>query len=187
MALPASAGVAKPAYLQDGRRADAQRRDRLLRARAGSIAHWAESVAAGTSIAPFRAIAKSAIWTSRTRSGRIARITRTIVRARTQSPLGPCTFTNTRRTGVKSGDRRRTRKKSGYTCLTSFRLPEEQFDEGYHFYTHPAHAAAIWQLLEWRDARLISALEDIATRPEVEDFRADIEKTISLVRERLGN
>ena len=71
--------------------------------------------------------------------------------------------------------------------LDIVRLPEEQIDERYHFYTHPAHVAAIWQLLEWRDERLISALEEIVQRPEVENFRADIRETINLVRERLGN
>lgn len=91
------------------------------------------------------------------------------------------------------GDRRKEWRPSPDTeevrqhLLDIVRLPEEQFDEGYHFYTHPAHVAAIWQLLEWRDTRLISVLEEIAQRPEVQDFRADIEKTISLVRERLGN
>ena len=89
------------------------------------------------------------------------------------------------------GDRRKEWRPSPVTeeirqhLLDIVRLPEEQFDEQYHFYTHPAHVAAIWQLLEWRDARLISALEEIAQRPEVQDYRADIEKTISLVRERL--
>lgn len=70
--------------------------------------------------------------------------------------------------------------------LKIVRLPEEHADEGYHFYTHPAHIAAIEQLLEWRDKRLIPALEEIARRPEVEQVRADIEETIMLVRERLG-
>ena len=46
--------------------------------------------------------------------------------------------------------------------------------------------AAIEQLLEWRDKRLIPALEEIARRPEMERVRADIEETIMLVRERLG-
>lgn len=70
--------------------------------------------------------------------------------------------------------------------LKIVRLPEEHADEGYHFYTHPAHIAAIEQLLEWRDKRLIPALEEIARRPEVEQVRADIEETVMLVRERLG-
>ena len=70
--------------------------------------------------------------------------------------------------------------------LEIVRLPEEHADEAYHFYTHPAHIAAIAQLLEWRDKRLIPALEEIARRPEAERARADIEETIMLVRERLG-
>ena len=64
-------------------------------------------------------------------------------------------------------------------------LPREHVDEGYHFYTFPAHAAAITQLLEWRDERLVPALEEIARHPESERVRADIEETIRLVRERL--
>ena len=69
--------------------------------------------------------------------------------------------------------------------LDIVRLPAEHADEGYHFYTVPAHAAAIMQLLEWRDERLIPALQEIARRPESELNRADIEETIRLVRQRL--
>lgn len=69
--------------------------------------------------------------------------------------------------------------------LDIVRLPDEHRDTGYHFYTHPAHIAAIQQLLEWRDRRLISALEEIAQNPAMERARADIEETIQLVRERL--
>ena len=49
----------------------------------------------------------------------------------------------------------------------------------------PAHIAAIQQLLEWQDLRLISALEEIAQNQAMERVRADIEETIQLVRERL--
>ena len=70
--------------------------------------------------------------------------------------------------------------------LDIVRLPEEHADEGYHFYTRPAHIAARMQLLEWRDERLVPALEEIARRPEVERVRADIEEIIGLVRARLG-
>ena len=70
--------------------------------------------------------------------------------------------------------------------LDIVRLPEEHADEGYYFYTHPAHVAALKQLLEWRDERLVPALEEIARRPEVERVRADIEETTRLVRKRLG-
>ena len=69
--------------------------------------------------------------------------------------------------------------------LDLVRLPAEHADTAYHFYTHPAPIAAIMQLLEWRDERLIPALEEIAKRPEVEHVRADIEKTIMLVRAQL--
>ena len=70
--------------------------------------------------------------------------------------------------------------------LDIVRLPEEHADEGYHFHTRPAHIEALMQLLEWRDGRLVPALEEIARRPEAERVRADIEETIRLVRERLG-
>ena len=62
---------------------------------------------------------------------------------------------------------------------------EEHADEGYYFHTRPAHIEALMQLLEWRDERLVPALEEIARRPEAERVRADIEETIRLVRERL--
>ena len=71
--------------------------------------------------------------------------------------------------------------------LDIVRLPEEQRDKGYHFFTQPAHIAAIKQLLEWRDERLISALEELVESAEVEDFRADIQETIRLVQEQLAN
>ena len=70
--------------------------------------------------------------------------------------------------------------------LDIVRLPEEHADEGYHFHTRPPHIAALMQLLEWRDERLVPALEEIARHPEAEGVRADIEETIRLVRERLG-
>ena len=70
--------------------------------------------------------------------------------------------------------------------LDIVRLPEEHADEGYYFYTRPAHIEALTQLLEWRDERLVPALEEIARHPEAERARADIEETIRLVRERLG-
>lgn len=69
--------------------------------------------------------------------------------------------------------------------LQLVRDPEELKDEGYHFYTHPAHIAAVWQLLEWHDERLIGALEELSNRPEMENSRSTLEETISLVRERL--
>ncbi len=70
--------------------------------------------------------------------------------------------------------------------LDIVRVPEEHEDERYHFYTRPAHITATWQLLEWRDERLISALEEVSQRPEMERVRADIQETIGLVRKRLG-
>lgn len=70
--------------------------------------------------------------------------------------------------------------------LDIVRVPEEHEDERYHFYTRPAHIAATWQLLEWRDERLISALEEVSQRPEMERVRADIQETIGLVRKRMG-
>ncbi len=71
--------------------------------------------------------------------------------------------------------------------LDIVRLPEEHVDERYHFHTHPAHVAALLQLLDWRDERLVAALEEIARRPEMTLVRADIEETIGLVRERLAS
>ena len=70
--------------------------------------------------------------------------------------------------------------------LDIVRLPEEHADEGYHFYTHPAHVAAVWQLIDWREERLVPALEEIARHPEMERARATIEETIGLVKERFG-
>ena len=70
--------------------------------------------------------------------------------------------------------------------LDLVRLPEEHEDKGYRFYTPPAYIEAAQQLLEWRDERLVSALEEITGRPETEGVRDDIEETIRLVRERLG-
>ena len=70
--------------------------------------------------------------------------------------------------------------------LDLVRRPEEIADEGYHFYTRPAHIAALWQLLEWGDERLAPALEELSARPEMENARSDLQETISLVRERLG-
>ena len=70
--------------------------------------------------------------------------------------------------------------------LDIVRLPEEHADAGYYFYTRPAHIEALMQLLEWRDERLVPALEEIARRPKAERARADIEETTRLVRERLG-
>ena len=70
--------------------------------------------------------------------------------------------------------------------LDIVRLPAEHADEGYHSYTLPSHIAAIMQLLEWGDQRLVPALEEIARHPELEHIRADTEETIMLVRTRLG-
>ena len=67
--------------------------------------------------------------------------------------------------------------------LDIVRLPEEHADEGYYFHTRPAHIEARMQLLEWRDERLAPALEEIATHPEVERARVDIEETITRLRQ----
>ena len=69
--------------------------------------------------------------------------------------------------------------------LDIVRLADENRDEGYHFYTSPAHTVAIGQLLEWGDRRLIAALEEVAQNPARARARAAIEETIRLVRERL--
>lgn len=98
-------------------------------------------------------------------------------------PIGPVFEGMGRREWRSSPDTEEIRRH----LLDIVRLPEEQRDRGYHFFTHPAHIAAIQQLLEWRDERLISALEELVQRPEVADFRSDVQETIRLVREKLGN
>ena len=70
--------------------------------------------------------------------------------------------------------------------LDVLRLPEEHRDKGYHFHTHPAYIAALKQLLEWRDERLVSALEELARHPEMKRGRANIELTVNLARKRFG-
>ena len=143
-----------------------------------------------TSTGKLRAIARSAIWTSRTRSITIAQITRTTDQAETASQSGRYTFTAPPTHRWEGG--REERQPSPDTeevrrhLLDIVRLPEEHADEGYYFHTRPAHIEALVQLLEWRDGRLVPALEEIARRPEAERVRADIEETIRLVRERLG-
>ena len=102
-------------------------------------------------------------------------------------PIGPVyvlddAMKNTRAQWEPSPDTEKIRQH----LLDLVRLPESHRDTGYHFYTHPAHVAAIWQLLEWRDERLVAALEEIAQHPKMKRARASIEETIGLVRERLG-
>ena len=142
-----------------------------------------------TSTEKLRAIARSAIWTSRIRSIPIVQITLTTDQDRDPVPIGPVYVH--RATGPSGESRREVWQPSPDTeeirqhLLDIVRLPEEHADEGYHFHTRPAHIEALTQLLEWRDERLVPALEEIARRPEVERVRADIEETIGLVRERL--
>ena len=105
---------------------------------------------------------------------------------RDQIPIGPVyvvddALRSTRKEWQPSPDTEGIRQH----LLDIVRLPDEHRDTGYHFYTHPAHIAAVQQLLEWRDRRLISALEEIARNPAMERARADIEETIQLVREQL--
>jgi len=64
-------------------------------------------------------------------------------------------------------------------------LPGTWIDEGYHFYTHPSPTAALLQLLEWRDERLLPALEELSQHPQMQGGRAKFEETLRLVRERL--
>ena len=165
--------------------------------------------AAGTLTTESRAIAKSVVWTFRTGSGPTVQTTPTTVRVETSARLAPVpagdsvqtTPTTVRVETPSRSDRyaiddalRSTRKEwqpspdtEGIRehLLDIVRVPDEHRDTGYHFFTHPAHIAAIEQLLEWRDPRLISALEEIAQNPAMERARADIEETIQLVRERL--
>ena len=101
-------------------------------------------------------------------------------------PIGPVYIhdnnTHKRKQWVASPDTETVRQH----LLDVVRLPEEHADEGYRFYTHRAHVAAIWQLIEWRDERLLDALEEVARHPKMERARASIEETIGLVRERFG-
>ena len=88
--------------------------------------------------------------------------------------------------GAKSGSPRRTRKRSGNTCSISSACLRCTPMRATTSHTRPAHIEALMQLLEWRDGRLVPALEEIARRPEAERARADIEETMRLVRERQG-
>ena len=68
--------------------------------------------------------------------------------------------------------------------LDTIRLPETHIDDGYHFYTHPSWTAALLQLFEWRDERLLPTLEEISLHPSMESARSEIEETMRLVRKR---
>ena len=65
------------------------------------------------------------------------------------------------------------------------RLPATHIDEGYHFHTHPSWTAALLQLLEWRDERLLPTLEEVSQHPSMVGHSAEIEETMRLVRKRL--
>ena len=49
--------------------------------------------------------------------------------------------------------------------LDIVRLPEEHADEGYHFYTRPAHIEALTKLLEWRERETRSSAGRDCTAP----------------------
>ena len=68
--------------------------------------------------------------------------------------------------------------------LDLIRLPEEEADKMRYPLINPAYTVAIQQLVEWRDERVIDALEERAARPE--EGRKVSEKTIRDVRKRLG-
>ena len=144
------------------------------------------NVAARTLTTESPAIAKSVDWTFRTRSGTYCANHPYHRPGRDPVPIGSVyaiddALRSTRKEWQPSPDTERIRQH----LLDIVRLPDEHRDTGYHFFTHPAHIAAIQQLLEWRDPRLISALEEIAQNPAMERAKADIEETIQLVRERL--
>lgn len=69
--------------------------------------------------------------------------------------------------------------------LDLVRLPETHIDEGYHFHTHPSWTAALLQLLEWRDERLLPTLEEVSQHPSMVGHSAEIEETMRFVRKRL--
>ncbi len=101
-------------------------------------------------------------------------------------PIGPVLVTDdaslsTRREWMPSPDTAEIRQH----LLDIVRRADERQDEGYHFYTSPAHIVAVRQLLEWGDPRLIAALEEVVQDPAMARARATIEETIRLVRERL--
>ena len=101
----------------------AQRWLRLLRHVLVQSVLLGDSEAAQTSTEKHRAIARSAIWTSRTRSIPIVQITLATDQTETPSRLGRYTFTAPLdyrgRAGAKRGSPRRTRKRSGNSCATS--------------------------------------------------------------------
>ena len=156
----------------------------IAAARAGSIVLLKDSGAVQTSTMKFRAIARSAIWTSRIRSIPIVQITLATDQAETPSRLGRYTFTaplaHWGRAGAKCGSPRRTRKRSGNTCSISSACLRSTPTRATTS-TRPAHIEALMQLLAWRDERLVPALEEIARHPEAERARADIEETIRTV------
>ena len=96
-------------------------------------------------------------------------------------PIGPVYVEMDRFVWKESPDSEEIRQHLLYIVRT----PEEHTDEGYHFFTLAARDKAILQLLEWRDTRLVSALEELSERIETEEERDDIKETIRLVRARL--
>ena len=61
------------------------------------------------------------------------------------------------------------------------RNPAEHVHKGYVFYTRPAFAIALEQLVEWKDERVVTALEELAEQPEMEGARTnvmDIKKSV---------
>ena len=71
--------------------------------------------------------------------------------------------------------------------LDIVRLPEEHMPPTFGtLFVQLAHMEAIWQLVTFRDERVVTALEELSQRPEMGVSLAWIEETIRHVRERLG-
>ena len=96
-------------------------------------------------------------------------------------PIGPVYMGMDREVWIESPDSEEIRQHLLYIVRT----PQEHADMGYHFFTSSARDKAILQLLEWRDTRLVSALEELAEQPETEEVSESIRETIRLVKEHL--
>lgn len=97
-------------------------------------------------------------------------------------PIGPVYVEMNRSIWKESPDTEEIRQH----LLDIVRNPEEHVDEGYHFFSASARDRAILQLLEWRDRRLISALEELSQRLETATVSTELSETIRLVRLQLS-
>ena len=131
--------------------------------------------------------AKSAIWTLRIPFTRIVRTTPHHRPDRDPIPIGPVHSAVYAGAGMYGRDLWQPSPDSEEIrqhLLDLIRLPEEEADKMRYPLINPAYTVAIQQLVEWRDERVIDALEERAARPE--EGRKVSEKTIRDVRKRLG-